>query len=229
MVWIQSDTFLGVSPHLEHYGPDYFINEDVVVVTFSYRVGIFGDYHTRLIWPKLLSCNFPGFLSTEDHIATGNWGIKDQILALKWVQTNINKFGGDPKNVTVFGQGAGAASISILIQSPLGRGCLFATYRSQKDWKWILGLFHKAILQSGTSLNQWAYSKHPRKSAFAVGHLLDIDAKDSRDLVEHLRRVDYRTLYVVSVSTDLGVIITVLWVTKIWLIFFDRKQYSTVL
>lgn len=207
MVWIQSDTFLGVSPHLEHYGPDYFINEDVVVVTFSYRVGIFGTTH-GLLSRKFISCDdFPGFLSTEDHIASGNWGIKDQILALKWVQTNIVKFGGDPKNVTVFGQGAGAASISILIQSPLGRGCYgFPVMKIKKLKSQILGLFHKAILQSGTSLNQWAYSRHPRKSAFAVGHLLDIDAKDSRDLVEHLRRVDYRTLYVVSVSTDLGVI-----------------------
>lgn len=122
MVWIQSDTFLGVSPHLEHYGPDYFINEDVVVVTFSYRVGIFGTTHGHQSRTFISYDNFPGFLSTEDHIATGNWGIKDQILALKWVQTNIDKFGGDPKNVTVFGQGAGAASISILIQSPLGRG-----------------------------------------------------------------------------------------------------------
>lgn len=127
MVWIQSDTFLGVSPHLEHYSPDYFINEDVVVVTFSYRVGIFGDNSCTNITKVIKLCCFPGFLSTEDHIATGNWGIKDQILALKWVQTNIDKFGGDPKNVTVFGQGAGAASISILIQSPLGRGCLFST------------------------------------------------------------------------------------------------------
>lgn len=88
----------------------------------------------------------------------------------------------------------------------------------------ILGLFHKAILQSGTSLNQWAYSRHPRKSAFAVGHLLDIDAKDSKDLVEHLRRVDYRTLYVVSVSTDLGVKSLFLVIYKALIVFVFKQE-----
>ncbi|XP_066249553.1 carboxylesterase 4A-like [Euwallacea similis] len=168
MVWIHEDIFSTEnSPKLESFYPDYFISEGVVIVTLSYRVGIFG------------------FLSTEDYSAPGNWGLKDQILALKWVQENIQNFGGDHNNVTLFGQGAGSSYISILIQSPLAKG-----------------LFHRAILQSGTSLNQWAYSQNPRKAAFGVARLLDIHTDQSRELVDHLRKVDYRTLYVVSVSTD---------------------------
>lgn len=66
--------------------------------------------------------SFVGFLSTGDYASTGNWGLKDQILALKWVQENIKHFGGDVKNVTIFGQSAGSACVSVLLQSPLSRG-----------------------------------------------------------------------------------------------------------
>lgn len=70
-----------------------------MVVSFNYRVGIFG------------------FLSTNDSVSPGNLGIKDQLFALKWVKTNIEKFGGDPNKITLIGQSAGAASIGYLIAS----------------------------------------------------------------------------------------------------------------
>lgn len=63
-----------------------------------------------------------GFLCTEDEASPGNYGLKDQIVALQWVQDNIAKFGGDPDRVTIFGQSAGAASVLYLIQTPRAKG-----------------------------------------------------------------------------------------------------------
>jgi para-nitrobenzyl esterase len=92
----------------------------VVFVTINYRLGIFGF----LAHPEL---------SAESDLNTsGNYGILDQIAALKWVKENIAAFGGDPNNVTIAGQSAGSFSVNILVVSPLAKG-----------------LFHKAIAQSG--------------------------------------------------------------------------------
>ena len=81
---------------------------DVVVVTINYRLGAFGFLY------------IPG--------VTANAGIEDQILALKWVQENIEKFGGDPENITILGESAGGCSVITLMASPAAKG-----------------LFHKAI------------------------------------------------------------------------------------
>nr|XP_033328389.1 crystal protein-like [Megalopta genalis] len=75
------------------YGPDLFIEEGAIVVTFNYRLGVLG------------------FLSLGIPEALGNAAMKDQVLALKWVQRNIEKFGGDPRNVTLFGESAGSSSV----------------------------------------------------------------------------------------------------------------------
>lgn len=75
------------------YGPEHLIEEDVIIVSLNYRVGALG------------------FLSTGDANASGNYGLKDMILALKWIRENIANFGGDPNNVTIFGQSAGGAAV----------------------------------------------------------------------------------------------------------------------
>lgn len=66
----------------------------------------------------------PGFLNLENPNlgVPGNAGMKDQVLALKWIQKNISSFGGNPSNVTIFGESAGAASVHYLILSPMGKG-----------------------------------------------------------------------------------------------------------
>jgi para-nitrobenzyl esterase len=94
----------------------------VVLVTLQYRLGIFGF------------ASLPALTAESPERASGNYGIMDQIAALKWVKANIANFGGDPDNVTIFGQSAGAQDVGLLMLSPLARG-----------------LFHKAIAESGTA------------------------------------------------------------------------------
>lgn len=65
---------------------------------------------------------FLGFLPAVDRSARGNYGLMDQVAALHWIQDNIAEFGGDPKNVTVFGQGHGAACVNLLMLSPMAKG-----------------------------------------------------------------------------------------------------------
>ena len=97
--------------------------KDVVLVSINYRLGVFGF----LTHPEL-SAESP-------HGVSGNYGILDQIEALKWIKKNIAQFGGDPDNVMIFGQSAGAGSVKTLCESPLARG-----------------LFHKAVIMSGGGL-----------------------------------------------------------------------------
>lgn len=63
-----------------------------------------------------------GFLSTSDHVASGNWGLHDQKLVIEWVRANIETFSGDSNSITIFGQGAGAASVVYHLVSPLTNG-----------------------------------------------------------------------------------------------------------
>uniref|UniRef100_W8BA71 carboxylesterase n=1 Tax=Ceratitis capitata TaxID=7213 RepID=W8BA71_CERCA len=123
MVFIYGGSFRSGEARRESYGPDYFMHDDIVLVTFNYRV-----------------CAL-GFLSFADPALKipGNAGLKDQVLTLKWVKQYISYFNGDPRNVTLFGMSAGAASTHILMLSEQGRD-----------------LFKRAIAMSGSALNYWA-------------------------------------------------------------------------
>lgn len=68
-----------------------------------------------IVWPT-------GFLSLDSPDAPGNYGLKDQVSALRWVQENVAKFGGNPECVTIFGESAGGASVHYLLLSPLAKG-----------------------------------------------------------------------------------------------------------
>ena len=94
MAWIHGGAFVTGTGNSVKAGAGYLLDKDIVLVTMNYRLGIFG------------------FLSTGDSAAPGNFGLKDQVLALKWIQENIKAFGGDPKRVTIFGESAGGASVS---------------------------------------------------------------------------------------------------------------------
>jgi len=120
MVWIYGGGFVngGSSPAV--YSGAEFARHGVVFVSFNYRLGRFGFF------------GFPALTKEAPDAPHGNYGYLDQIAALKWVQRNIAAFGGDPRNVTVFGESAGGGSVHMLLTSPIARG-----------------LFHKAIIESG--------------------------------------------------------------------------------
>jgi para-nitrobenzyl esterase len=143
MVFIYGGAFIGGSAAYPLYDGAKLAAEGVVVVGFNYRVGIFGF----LAHPQL---------SAESAQKTsGNYGLLDQIAALKWVKANIAEFGGDPARVTVFGESAGAVSIALLMTSPLARG-----------------LFEQAILQSAVVL-PLAGLTEAEQSGAAVGAKID--------------------------------------------------------
>jgi para-nitrobenzyl esterase len=125
MVWIHGGGFQFGSSAEEAYDGALLAAKGAVVVSINYRLGVLGF----LALPAL----------DDEGTASGNYGLLDQIMALKWVRTNIRNFGGDPNNVTLFGESAGAHSVGLLMSTSKARG-----------------LFHKAILQSGA----WWDSEH---------------------------------------------------------------------
>ncbi|MEZ5072485.1 MAG: carboxylesterase family protein [Bacteroidales bacterium] len=122
MVWIHGGGFAIGGTRISNYSGEKLARKGVVVVSLSYRLGAFGF----LAHPELTR--------ESDAGASGNYGLLDQLAGLKWVQNNIAAFGGDPENVTIFGESAGGISVSMLCGSPLAKG-----------------LFHRAISQSGGS------------------------------------------------------------------------------
>jgi hypothetical protein len=81
-----------------------------------------------------ISSLFAGFVTTADAAARGNYGMLDQLAALQWVQANIGAFGGDPRQVTIFGESAGAHSVGLHLVSPLSRGTYFCNGPKFKRW-----------------------------------------------------------------------------------------------
>jgi para-nitrobenzyl esterase len=120
MVWIYGGGFVAGSSSEPRQDAGNLSKKGVMVVSFNYRLGIFGFFA------------HPGLAKESGHNATGNYGLLDQVAALEWVKKNIATFGGDPDNVTIFGESAGSFSVSALMASPLAQG-----------------LFRRAIGESG--------------------------------------------------------------------------------
>jgi para-nitrobenzyl esterase len=120
IVWIHGGAFTGGSGTVPLYDGEEMAKKGVVFITINYRLGVFGF----LAHPELSA--------ESDMKVSGNYGILDQIEALKWISKNITSFGGDPANITIAGQSAGSFSLNAIVVSPLAKG-----------------LFHKAIAQSG--------------------------------------------------------------------------------
>lgn len=162
MAYIYGGGFVVGSASFFGMGPHYMIEENVVVVTMYYRVGAFG------------------FLSTNDDVILGNNGLKDQNLALQWVQQNIHLFGGDPEKVTIFGESAGSASVSYQVLS-----------------KKSAGLFRAGIGESGSAISSWAYQRNAREIAYQVAVNIDPNfnrSSTSEELLEFLQSADAAVL-----------------------------------
>ncbi|CAL8137610.1 unnamed protein product [Orchesella dallaii] len=144
-----------VSGHTSLYGPKYLLDEDIVLVTISYRLGALG------------------FLNLGVKDARGNQGLKDQVLALKWIQDNIHLFGGDPNLVTIMGQSAGGSSVHFHMLSPKSKG-----------------LFHRAVSHSGTIQSPWAISHSGKEQALRLAKILDCPVNDSHASLDCLKKKD---------------------------------------
>ena len=127
-VFFHGGGFITGMSYQQQFDGEGFNKRGVILVTIPYRLGIFGF----MAHPELTN--------EASYYSSGNYGHLDQICGLKWVQRNIANFGGDPDNVTIFGQSAGAMSVNALCTTPLTKG-----------------LFHRAILQSGGGLNHGSF------------------------------------------------------------------------
>lgn len=168
MVWVHGGAFLMGSGNSDFFYPLYLMQEDVIVVTLNYRLGMFG------------------FLSLPEGNIPGNAGLKDQLLALKWVNENIQQFNGDNTNITFFGQSAGAAAIHLHVLSENSRK-----------------YFHKAIVQSGTANMEWVMQKDPEYKARRLAELLGFSGTDKEvvDFLEKIREPANILKYLLNVLT----------------------------
>nr|CAH7760407.1 unnamed protein product [Callosobruchus chinensis] len=159
--WIHGGAFIVGSGGYDMQNPSYFMDEELVVVTTNYRLGILG------------------FLTTEDSVIPANLGLRDQRFALEWTYANIDRFGGDPENIVIGGESAGAGSVG---------------YH-------LLGIHEKpiftgAFLASGSSLSTWTYQENPKEIAFKVARKLDknFDSTDSASILALLQNVTSESL-----------------------------------
>ncbi|XP_038215094.1 esterase E4-like isoform X2 [Zerene cesonia] len=152
MVFIHGGGFYYGSNTNLLYDGKYLVQKGVIVVTINYRLGAFG------------------FLCLNDTEVTGNMGLKDQVAALRWINQNIESFGGDPNSVTLIGESAGATSVHYLTLSELSRG-----------------LFKRIILESGSILIPIAFEENPVNKAMLLTSRLGHNLTDQNDILKILQ------------------------------------------
>ncbi|XP_067658999.1 bile salt-activated lipase-like [Haliotis asinina] len=163
IVWIHGGAF--VTGDAFSFDPSSIVaHGQVIVVTIQYRLGPLG------------------FLSTEDDVSAGNYGLWDQHLALQWVKKNIASFGGDINSITLMGESAGSASVAFQ-----------ALYPGSK------GLFQRIIMQSGSASSSWAYTRNPLKYTRQLAQKVNCSShSDSASMIACLRSVPAKRLTAAS-------------------------------
>ncbi|XP_068459415.1 cocaine esterase [Clinocottus analis] len=154
MVWIHGGGFdMGAASRYD--GSALAVYQDVVVVLIQYRVGLLG------------------FLSTGDKHVSGNFGMLDQVQALRWIQQHIHNFEGNPDLVTIFGESAGGVSVSLLLLSPLSNG-----------------LFHHAIAESGNAAMDVFLTNNPLPVTHMVANMSGCSLKSTKKIADCMRNID---------------------------------------
>lgn len=151
VVHIHGGLFMYGSGH-SYAHPEYFMDENVIFVNFNYRVGVFG------------------FLSTGDDVVSGNNGLKDQVMALRWIKNNIASFGGNPDSITLTGLSTGGCSVHLHYFSPMSHG-----------------LFHRGFSQSGVALNSFALQDEPLAKAKILGTAVGCPVGTTTGLINCLK------------------------------------------
>ncbi|KAM3608809.1 uncharacterized protein V6R79_005118 [Siganus canaliculatus] len=154
MVWIHGGALFSGSASV-YDGSALAAHQDVVVVLIQYRLGLLG------------------FISTGDEHLSGNFGLLDQIQALRWTQEHIHNFGGDPNSVTIFGESAGGVSVSLLLLSPLADG-----------------LFHRAIAESGTAAMDFLVANNPLPVAQMAANMSGCGTESSAKIAQCMKHID---------------------------------------
>ncbi|XP_055371595.1 esterase E4-like [Condylostylus longicornis] len=147
------------------YKPKYLLDNDIVLVTFNYRLGPLG------------------FISSGSKHATGNYGFKDQVLVLKWIQNNIHYFGGNPNSVTLIGHSAGAMSATLHLVSPMSKN-----------------LFHRIVALSGSTTSQWPTNNVNLTKILAKSVECPIDHND--EMIKCLRKKPWEKLIEIGAKWD---------------------------
>ncbi|XP_057692743.1 fatty acyl-CoA hydrolase precursor, medium chain [Corythoichthys intestinalis] len=172
MVWIHGGGFTLGSASM-YDGSAIAAYQDVVVVAIQYRLGALG------------------FLSTGDEHVPGNFGLLDQVEALRWVQEHIENFGGDPASVTIFGESAGGVSVSLLLLSPLSHG-----------------LIHRAIAESGTAAMDAFLSNDPLPVAQLIANASGCSIESTKKIAACLKKTDFDTFQTLAQDPNLRFTIT---------------------
>ncbi|XP_045502255.1 esterase FE4-like [Colias croceus] len=172
MVFIHGGGFYDGSGTASIFGPHHLVSHEIILVTINYRL------------------NIQGFACLGIKDAPGNAGMKDQVAALRWVNKNIKAFGGDPDNVTIFGESAGAGSVSLHILSPMSKG-----------------LFHKAIIQSGSSTAPWSMQFRPLFMTSLLTKVMGYKTEDAHELYKILMEKSDGELIITRVPRKEGNVI----------------------
>lgn len=164
-MYIHGGSFVSQSGDI--FGPKYLLDEDVILVTLNYRLGVLG------------------FLSTGDSDSVANLGLRDQILALKWINQNIDKFGGDATRVTLVGSGASGALVSYLMLSPMAKG-----------------LFSRVISESGNAMCPFAIVRNPSKVTQKLATKLNCptNGKSSKDILACIKGKSLKDIEIARVA-----------------------------
>lgn len=159
IVYVHPGSLTTLSGNSDYVGPQYLLEEKVVLVTFNYRLGALG------------------FLSTGDELSPGNYGMKDQVQALRWVRENIASFGGDPNLVTLAGYSAGGVAVSTHLSSPMSKG-----------------LFHRAMIMSGSAHGNVILKTHQLDLAQKQARIVGCPDDNNANMMKCLRNASAEDL-----------------------------------